>query len=181
MAGKKNTKGGDPEGVPAAQETFVSAYKNPVEKTSAAADQQEQEVSTDETVEEPGVDEAPADAAVPGAELQTQEIPSDENRPTEEANIFSDEVQLEESLPEEETRDLPEENPAANSEGIREERVPDGGSRGIVQEKLYRITCRNRISETIGGVMFVEGVGYTRNAYSASWFANKDGYSVSEE
>lgn len=179
MSGKKNAKGGDSEVVPALKEASVAADKNPVEKNSAAADRQEAEIFAGETTEEFGpANETPA---APGAELQTQEIPSDENRPAEEADIFSDELQLEESLSEEETRDLPEEEPAANSEGIREEKVQDGESRRTVLEKLYRITCRNKISEVIGGVMFVAGVGYTRDAYSASWFANKDGYSVSEE
>lgn len=42
----------------------------------------------------------------------------------------------------------------------------------------FRITCRNKVSGTIGGVEFVDGVGYTSNGFSASWFANKDGYSV---
>lgn len=44
--------------------------------------------------------------------------------------------------------------------------------------KNFKITCRNNVSGMIGGVMFQDGVGYTRDGYSASWFANKDGYSV---
>ncbi|MCM1304574.1 MAG: hypothetical protein NC305_13330 [Lachnospiraceae bacterium] len=44
--------------------------------------------------------------------------------------------------------------------------------------KSFRVTCRNKISGTIGGVEFVDGVGYTSDGFSASWFANKDGYSV---
>lgn len=44
----------------------------------------------------------------------------------------------------------------------------------------YRITCRNKISKVIGGVSFVDGVGYTSDGFTASWFGNKDGYEVKE-
>lgn len=46
------------------------------------------------------------------------------------------------------------------------------------EQESFRITCRNNVSEMIGGVRFVNGVGYTRDSYAASWFANKDGYRV---
>lgn len=45
---------------------------------------------------------------------------------------------------------------------------------------LYEITCRNKISKMIGGVMFVEGVGRTGDGYAASWFGNKEGYEVTK-
>ncbi len=44
--------------------------------------------------------------------------------------------------------------------------------------KKYRIICRNRIMKQIGGVDFMNGEGYTFDAYAASWFAAKDGYTV---
>ena len=44
----------------------------------------------------------------------------------------------------------------------------------------FIITCRNKISKVIGGVSFVNGVGYTNNGFTASWFSNKDGYEVRE-
>lgn len=43
---------------------------------------------------------------------------------------------------------------------------------------VFRITCRNKISKVIGGVSFVNGVGYTSDGFTASWFGNKDGYEV---
>lgn len=45
---------------------------------------------------------------------------------------------------------------------------------------MYKITCRNKISKAIGGVSFVNGVGYTSDGFTASWFGNKDGYEVKE-
>lgn len=45
---------------------------------------------------------------------------------------------------------------------------------------LYEITCRNKISKTIGGVKFVEGIGRTKDGYTASWFRNKEGYEVTK-
>ena len=44
--------------------------------------------------------------------------------------------------------------------------------------KKYRIICRNRITKQVGGVDFMNGEGYTIDAYAASWFAAKDGYTV---
>lgn len=44
----------------------------------------------------------------------------------------------------------------------------------------YEIVCRNKISKTIGGVTFVDGVGHTRDGYAASWFRNKEGYEVTK-
>lgn len=51
---------------------------------------------------------------------------------------------------------------------------------GVQQEngKCYEIICRNPVSKTIGGVTFVNGTGRTEDAFAASWFANKDGYTV---
>lgn len=45
----------------------------------------------------------------------------------------------------------------------------------------YKITCRNAFSKEIGGVTFVEGVGYTGDGFTASWFSNKEGYEVVKE
>lgn len=46
--------------------------------------------------------------------------------------------------------------------------------------KTFMITCRNKISKVIGGVSFMNGVGYTSDGFTASWFGNKDGYEVKE-
>lgn len=57
----------------------------------------------------------------------------------------------------------------------------EGTSKTVPRKKRFRITCRNNVSEMIGGVNFAAGVGYTEDSYSASWFANKDGYKVDRE
>lgn len=184
MAGKKSAKGGDPEVVPALTETIVTAVENPkaafaavedpAEAVSEAADPQEQEVPEEETAEESGAKETPAAeaAAVPGSEAL--EAGSQD--------IFSDGHQLEVNLPEEEMESPLAEEPAAGPEEIREGESREDECQGTVQgKKLFKITCRNKVSEVIGGVMFVAGVGYTRDAYAASWFANKAGYRVDRE
>lgn len=119
MAGRKSAKGGNPEEVPALDESTAAA---------AVTDPPGQELPAEVT-------EDPAAEAVP----VEQDILSDE----EDAEADQKELQ--------------------NAEQ---------------EEKAFRITCRNNVSGMIGGVMFLGGVGYTRDGYSASWFANKDGYSV---
>ena len=57
----------------------------------------------------------------------------------------------------------------------REEQTGQSGRKHVT---TYKITCRNRISKVIGGVSFVNGVGYTNDGFTASWFGNKDGYEV---
>ena len=47
------------------------------------------------------------------------------------------------------------------------------------KQKIYEITCKNQITKQIGGVNFENGVGHTCDDYAASWFAAKDGYTVS--
>lgn len=173
MAGKKNAKGGDQEVMPAFKEAAAggensveeasAAVENPAEEVSADADPQEMETSAEETAEE----------------LETKEMTA------EDQDIFSDEITLEESLLAERTQ-TQQEDPAASQEEIRkeesrEEKYQKDGQETVQKNKLFKITCRNKISEVIGGVMFVAGVGYTRNAYAASWFANKAGYRVDQE
>ena len=46
-------------------------------------------------------------------------------------------------------------------------------------EPVYQITCCNPVSEYFGGVIFKEGVAYTKDGFTASWFRNKEGYIVS--
>lgn len=95
------------------------------------------------------------------ADPQEQEVPMEEA--AGEPDIFSDEDPLT-GLEEQEGKDPKEESREAG-----------------LDKKLFKITCRNSVSEVIGGVMFVAGVGYTRDAYAASWFANKAGYRVDLE
>lgn len=45
-------------------------------------------------------------------------------------------------------------------------------------EPVYQITCCNPVSESFGGVIFKEGVAYTKDGFTASWFRNKEGYAV---
>lgn len=173
MAGKKNAKGGDPEVMPAFKgaaaggensvEEASAAVENPAEEVSADADPQEMETSAEETAEE----------------LETKEMTA------EDQDIFSDEITLEECLLAERMQ-TQQEDPTVRQEEIRKEESQEEKYQKDVQEpaqknKCFRITCRNAVSEVIGGVMFVAGVGYTRNAYAASWFANKAGYRVDQE
>lgn len=68
-------------------------------------------------------------------------------------------------------------SPSDLKDGQREEQTGQSGKQHAV---TYRITCRNKISKVIGGVSFVNGVGYTNDGFTASWFGNKDGYEVKE-
>lgn len=61
-----------------------------------------------------------------------------------------------------------------------DQREEQAGQSGRKHVTTYKITCRNRISKVIGGVSFVNGVGYTNDGFTASWFGNKDGYEVKE-
>lgn len=75
---------------------------------------------------------------------------------------------------------------SGNPEAVPVEMTEDPAAEAVTEvpaqeEKVFTITCRNNVSGMIGGVMFRDGVGYTRDGYSASWFANKDGYSVDSE
>lgn len=45
----------------------------------------------------------------------------------------------------------------------------------------YRIVCCNPINEAFGGVRFYDGVAYTNDSFTASWFRNKEGYVVEKE
>lgn len=191
MAGKKSAKGGNPEVVPALTETTAVAEKNPEAVSAAvedpaAADPQEQGAPAEETAEESGAKETPTAeaAAVPGTEPQGQAVVSGAALEAGDQDIFSDKIILEESLLEKRTQT--QEDPMASQEEIRKEEPREKKAQGDVQKtvqmnKLFKITCRNVVSEVIGGVRFVEGVGYTRNAYAASWFANKAGYRVDRE
>ena len=49
------------------------------------------------------------------------------------------------------------------------------------KKTTYKIVCRNAINETFGGVSFSNGVAYTKNSFTASWFRNKEGYIVEKE
>lgn len=45
----------------------------------------------------------------------------------------------------------------------------------------YKIVCCNPINEAFGGVHFYNGVSYTDDSFTASWFRNKEGYTVEKE
>ena len=62
-----------------------------------------------------------------------------------------------------------------------EEKVDAEGEQAETSDavpKSYVITCRNNVTKVIGGVKFDNGVGRTDDAFAASWFAAKDGYTV---
>lgn len=117
----------------------------------------------------PALDENTAAATVtdpPEQELSAEvtEDPAAE-AVSEEQDILSDDILTE-----------PEEKPETPVEDAKaEQKEPQNAEQ---EEKVFKITCRNNVSGLIGGVVFLGGVGYTRDSYSASWFANKDGYSV---
>lgn len=70
----------------------------------------------------------------------------------------------------------PMEAAAPEREGTKEK---EGGQEEILQKPTgYIITCRNKATKLICGIDFVDGVGRTDDAYAASWFASKDGYTV---
>ncbi|MCM1057727.1 MAG: hypothetical protein NC517_08980 [Firmicutes bacterium] len=76
--------------------------------------------------------------------------------------------------------EVPEKSPEAAEAGTEKQPEPEQEQAEVSkpEQPLFQITCRNDVSGKIGGVMFMGGVGYTRDAYAASWFANKDGYRV---
>ncbi|MBD5468887.1 MAG: hypothetical protein HDR21_12135 [Lachnospiraceae bacterium] len=43
----------------------------------------------------------------------------------------------------------------------------------------YRITCKTPVNKEIAGILFVRGIGYTQDAFTASWFEGK-GYTVTK-
>lgn len=43
----------------------------------------------------------------------------------------------------------------------------------------YRIACKTPINKEIAGILFVRGIGYTQDAFTASWFEDK-GYTVTK-
>lgn len=55
---------------------------------------------------------------------------------------------------------------------------PEAAKAAEQQPEQHKIICRNKVTKLIGGVDFKEGIGYTSDAFAASWFAAKDGYIV---
>lgn len=86
----------------------------------------------------------------------------------------ADAEQMQSQQPEGEVKADPEVSQSQPSEG---EVTADLKAAQKPQE--FMITCRNRISKLVGGVDFQNGVGYTTDGFTASWFGNKDGYDVS--
>lgn len=48
-----------------------------------------------------------------------------------------------------------------------------------VREARYRIACGTPVNKEIAGILFVRGVGFTQDAFTASWFEEK-GYTVTK-
>lgn len=75
----------------------------------------------------------------------------------------------------------PDDHPAASEEraemSVKEPETLEKADTG----PNYRITCCNLINESFGGVTFKEGVACTDDGFTASWFRNKEGYTVSAE
>ena len=70
------------------------------------------------------------------------------------------------------------------TEGAKEETVTEESEKESENGKTrqrYQITCRNPINESFAGVSFKDGTAFTEDAFTASWFANKEGYTVHKE
>lgn len=62
------------------------------------------------------------------------------------------------------------------------QKAPEPGKKAAAQQPCrYKIVCCQTVSKQIGGLSFQNGVAYTEDAYTASWFGNKAGYTVSKE
>lgn len=72
----------------------------------------------------------------------------------------------------EEVKRKEDSDPGQSQPAIDEAKAP------LQEKQKYKIICRNPVSKEIGGVTFVNGVGYTDDGFTASWFRNR-GYEVS--
>lgn len=61
--------------------------------------------------------------------------------------------------------------------GVTSSAEPLASSQEAVPEISYRITAANNMTKQIGGIKFINGVGFGKDGFSASWFENK-GYKV---
>lgn len=60
-----------------------------------------------------------------------------------------------------------------------DETVQKPGKKAAAQQQCrYKIVCYQTVNKQIGGLSFQNGVAYTEDAYTASWFGNKAGYTV---
>lgn len=82
-------------------------------------------------------------------------------------------------------------------QGIQEKETPETVNNPVPEEKKeimeaedktaaqepvqYKIVCSQAVSKEIGGINFQNGIAHTKDVYTASWFGNKAGYSVSKE
>lgn len=85
----------------------------------------------------------------------------------------------------------------ASAAGAAEMKKADGGEeqessksderaekqRAVQSETLpqarYRIACKTPVNKEIAGILFMRGIGYTQDAFTASWFEGK-GYTVTK-
>lgn len=68
--------------------------------------------------------------------------------------------------------DVPNDEPPAQESAVQQ---PDH----LYTATGYRIMCGTPVNKEIAGILFVRGVGFTRDAYAASWFEGK-GYTVTK-
>lgn len=58
--------------------------------------------------------------------------------------------------------------------------MPEEKAAGPGNTPSFQIRCCSPISKSFGGVTFVNGVAETTDGFTASWFGNKKGYTVTE-
>lgn len=151
MAGKRNANKKISEAVPVEKGNVTVAEGQDLSDARVAEGVTEQDSPAGEAVNEPGMPDIPTE--------ETAADPEDKDAPA--ADVLT----------------KPEGMwPVSDKEEASEPGTVDTDA---PEERIFRITCRNRISESVGGVEFVDGTGYTRDGFSASWFANKSGYTVS--
>lgn len=84
--------------------------------------------------------------------------------------------------PEDEAPEDPEvqQNPEPEAEEQADLEIMQNQKANAEKPPTFVIICRNKINKMIGGVSFVDGIGYTSDGFTASWFGNKEGYEVNE-
>lgn len=65
----------------------------------------------------------------------------------------------------------------AESEAVAEK--PRAVQSETLPQARYRIACGTPVNKEIAGILFVRGIGYTQDAFTASWFEGK-GYTVTK-
>ena len=111
---------------------------------------------------------------------QTDAVQAAQSQPADaEAKVVADPDPDQSRLPENKAPDNTEQQSQPPENGIQDNSETQQSQQADVEKPpMFMIICRNKINKTIGGVSFVDGVGYTSDGFTASWFGNKEGYEV---